>query len=317
MPLVSIIVPVYGVERYIERCAVSLFEQTYKDIEYIFVNDATPDKSIEVLRTVMKRYPERAKAVRMVEHPQNKGVSAARNTGVDNAIGEYLWQVDSDDYVATDAVQKCVETAEKQHADVVICDVNVVTAKGIYPEKVTYTNKVDYIRRILQHIEKCAHWNKFYRRSLFVDFDIRADENIRLAEDYAVTPRLLYCAKSVVMLHEPLYFYETTNQSSYVHNLSRIAIESQYRADGILMAFFANKQEYADIITVLPQRSMTSLIKNTDAKGWAIVVDVYSECLTHSGKGLTLVNRIIYHLAKNRNWSLLRLFIGVYYFVMR
>ena len=317
MPLVSIIVPVYGVERYIERCAVSLFEQTYKDIEYIFVNDATPDKSIEVLRTVMKRYPERAKAVRMVEHPQNKGVSAARNTGVDNAIGEYLWQVDSDDYVATDAVQKCVETAEKQHADVVICDVNVVTAKGIYPEKVTYTNKVDYIRRILQHIEKCAHWNKFYRRSLFVDFDIRADENIRLADDYAVTPRLLYCAKSVVMLHEPLYFYETTNQSSYVHNLSRIAIESQYRADGILMAFFANKQEYADIITVLPQRSMTSLIKNTDAKGWAIVVDVYSECLTHSGKGLTLVNRIIYHLAKNRNWSLLRLFIGVYNFVMR
>ena len=119
------------------------------------------------------------------------------------------------------------------------------------------------------------------------------------------------------MLHEPLYFYETTNQSSYVHNLSRIAIESQYRADGSLMAFFANKQEYADIITVLPQRSMTSLIKNTDAKGWAIVVDVYSECLTHPGKGLTLVNRIIYHLAKNRNWSLLRLFMGVYHCVMR
>ena len=85
MPLVSIIVPVYGVERFIERCAVTLFEQTYKDIEYIFVNDATQDKSIEVLRAVMERYPERAKAVQIVEHVQNRGISAARNSGVDSA----------------------------------------------------------------------------------------------------------------------------------------------------------------------------------------------------------------------------------------
>lgn len=321
MPLVSIIVPVYGVERYIERCAVSLFEQTYKDIEYIFVNDATPDKSIEVLKTVMERYPERAKAVRIVEHPQNRGVSAARNTGVDNAIGEYLWQVDSDDYVATDAVQKCVETAEKQHADVVICDVNVVTAKGIYPEKVTYTNKVDYIRRILQHIEKCAHWNKFYRRSLFVDFDIRADENIRLADDYAVTPRLLYCAKSVVMLHEPLYFYETTNQSSYVHNLTRTAIESQRRADLILMRYFkqvSDAYNYADVVSAIPQRSMTSLIKNTDIETWPEILDVYQECLSMPlEKGMSFVNRIIFSLAKSRHLKTLQVFMRFYHLVMR
>ena len=115
MPLVSVIVPVYGVERYIERCAVSLFEQTYKDIEYIFVNDATPDKSIEVLKTVMERYPERAKAVRIVEHPQNRGVSAARNSGVETASGEYLWQVDADDYIEKNAVRTLVDTA-KQHS---------------------------------------------------------------------------------------------------------------------------------------------------------------------------------------------------------
>ena len=165
MPLVSIIVPVYGVERYIERCAVSLFEQAYKDIEYIFVNDATPDQSIDVLRRVMERYPERAKAVKIVEHPHNKGISAARNTGVDNATGEYLWQVDSDDYIATDAVEKWVEATERHNADIVICDVNIVTVKGITTEIVQYDNKIDYIRRMLQHTEKCAHWNKFYKRA--------------------------------------------------------------------------------------------------------------------------------------------------------
>lgn len=317
MPLVSIIVPVYGVERYIERCAVSLFEQTYKDIEYIFVNDATPDKSIDVLREVIQRYPERAKSVRIVEHPHNKGLSAARNTGLDYVTGEYIWHVDSDDYVATNAVAKWVESAEKHNADIVICDINVVTSKGINTEKVTYNNKTDYIRRLLQHTQKCAHWNKFYRKSLLDETGIRSDEQIRLAEDYAVTPRLLYCAQRVVMYHEPLYFYETTNQSSYVHNLSRVAIESQHRADGILMDFFVNKPEYADIIAVLPQRSMVSLIKNSEANGWQEILEVYSDCFDHTGKGMTLVNRIIYGLAKSRKWKMLRVFMSLYHFVMR
>lgn len=317
MPLVSIIVPIYGVERYIERCAVSLFEQTYKDIEYIFVNDATPDKSIDVLRAVIDRYPERAKTVRIVEHPHNKGLSAARNTGVDNATSEYVWHVDSDDYVATDAVEKLIEAAERNNADIVICDINVVTSKGIYTEKIIYNDKVDYIRRLLQHTQKCAHWNKFYRKSLLDTTGIRSDEQIRMAEDYAVTPRLLYCAKRVAMLHEPLYFYETTNQSSYVHNLSRTAIESQHRADGILTAFFSDKPEYADIAAVLPQRSIASLVKNSKIEGWRIIAEVYSDSLEHSGKGMTLVNRIIYHLVKNWNWRLLQAFMGVYHFVMR
>ena len=317
MPLVSIIVPVYGVERYIERCAVSLFEQTYKDVEYIFVNDATPDQSIEVLRTVMELYPERAKAVKIVEHPHNKGLSAARNTGVDNATGEYVWHVDSDDYVATDAVEKLIEAAERNNADIVICDINVVTSKGIYAEKIIYNDKVDYIRRLLQHTQKCAHWNKFYRKSLLDTTGIRSDEQIRMAEDYAVTPRLLYCAKRVAMLHEPLYFYETTNQSSYVHNLSHVAIESHHRADEILMEFFANKPEYADVAAVLPQRSITSLVKNSNVDGWRIIADVYGDCMAHSGKGMTLVNRIIFELAKRQNWSMLQLLMRVYHFVMR
>lgn len=317
MPLVSIIVPVYGVERYIERCAVSLFEQTYKDIEYIFVNDATLDKSIEVLRAVIERYPERAKAVRVVEHPRNKGLSAARNTGIDNAAGEYVWHVDSDDYVALDAVEKWVETAEKNNADIVICDINVVTSKGICTEQVQYDTKEDYIGRLLQHTQKCAHWNKFYRRSLLEKTGIRSDEQIRLAEDYAVTPRLLYYAERVIMLHEPLYFYETTNQSSYVHNLSRVAIESQRRADGILTEFFADKLEYAEIAAVLPQRSVTSLIKNSNVEGWRVIAEVYCDFLKSTGKGMTLVNRIIYHLVKNRNWRLLQAFMGWYHFVMR
>ena len=79
-PWVSILVPVYKVENYIERCAHSVFEQTYPNIEYIFVDDCTPDRSIEVLERVMKDYPERAKHVKIVHFEKNKGVAVVRNT---------------------------------------------------------------------------------------------------------------------------------------------------------------------------------------------------------------------------------------------
>ena len=317
MAKVSIIVPVYGVEKWIERCAVSLFEQTYEDIEYIFVNDATQDKSIAVLTEVIKRYPQRAEQVRIVHHPVNKGLSAARNTGLKHATGKYVWHVDSDDYVAKNAVQDFVDTAEGHQADIVICDINVVTYRGTHYEMVNYQGKEDYIRRLIQHTEKCAHWNKFYRKALLDATGIRSDEQIRLAEDYAVTPRLLYLAERVEMLHKGLYYYETRNQNSYVHNLSRAAIESHRRADAILTTFFADKPEYQDIISILPQRSMTSLIKNSDRDGWPVVTEIYKEALSHSGKGLTEVNRIIYTLAKRKSWGMLKVFMAIYHLIMR
>lgn len=77
---VSVIIPVYGVQNFIERCALSLFNQTMKEVEYIFVNDATPDKSIEILKKVILQYPERK--VIVIDHSENKGLPAARNTGL-------------------------------------------------------------------------------------------------------------------------------------------------------------------------------------------------------------------------------------------
>lgn len=316
MTKVSIIVPVYGVEKWIERCAVSLFEQTYEDIEYIFVNDATPDKSMEVLAEVVKRYPRRAKQVKIITHTQNKGLSAARNSGLAACNSEYIWHVDSDDYIAADAVEKLINTAEKQNADIVVFDVNVVSTNRIKIERVNYNSKTDYIRRLLQHTEKCAHWNKFYRKSLIDLTGIRSDENIRLAEDYAVTPRLLYLAEKVVILHEPLYYYETRNQNSYVHNLSKTAIESQHQADDILKDFFADKKDFADIAAVLSQRSLTSIIKTTNTEGWKAAAEVYGDSLNQSGRGMTIVNRLIFDMVRRKQWKKLKIFMRLYHIIM-
>lgn len=321
MPQVSIIVPIYGVERYIERCAVSLFEQTYKDIEYIFVNDSTPDKSIEILEEVIARYPQRQKNIKIIHHSQNKGISATRNTGLQAVTGDYMLYVDSDDYVALNAVEKLVRSTLKNDVDILLFDTNIVSAKGISCKSVSYGTKVQYIKNLLQHTAKCAHWNKFYRVAFYKSTNVLADERIRLADDYAVTPRLVHQAKKIAVLHEPLYFYETTNQASYVHNLTRASIESQYLADKILIEYFTSvpdADKYADVVSALPQRSMVSLIKNADRSFWPDILDVYSSYLSQSAsQGMTLVNRTIFKLATGKHYHSLQGFLNFYHLVMR
>ena len=111
MVKVSILVPVYGVERYIENCAVTLFEQTYENIEYVFVNDSTKDRSMEILHEVMERYPLRRDNVHIITHEVNRGLGAARKTALLNATGDFVMHVDSDDSLSLDAVEMLVDKA--------------------------------------------------------------------------------------------------------------------------------------------------------------------------------------------------------------
>lgn len=111
MPKVSVIIPVYGVEKYIERCARSLFEQTLVDMEFIFVNDSTKDNSIDILLKVINEYPQRKNQIKILHHEVNKGLPAARQTGIKVAKGDYIAHCDSDDWVTSNAYQEMYETA--------------------------------------------------------------------------------------------------------------------------------------------------------------------------------------------------------------
>ena len=148
---VSILVPVYGVEKYIEQCAVSLMEQTYENIEYIFVNDCTKDNSINILREVINRYPQRKSQVQIINHEKNRGLAAARNTALDASSGEYLWHVDSDDWIALDAVEKLVNIAIAKKSDIIIFGNYNVRRNRSSMCLVNYKNKESYISNILLH----------------------------------------------------------------------------------------------------------------------------------------------------------------------
>ena len=118
---VSVIIPVYNVEQYIERCARSLFEQTLDDIEYIFVNDCTPDKSMEVLARVLDDYPARKRQVSIINMPVNGGLPKVRRAGVEAATGDYIIHCDSDDWVDVTMYEKMWKKAVEGEYDMVLC----------------------------------------------------------------------------------------------------------------------------------------------------------------------------------------------------
>lgn len=122
MPAVSVIIPVYNVEPYVARCVRSLFGQTLKDIEYIFIDDCTPDRSIEVLREVLKEYPERKEQVRVYRMPQNSGQARVRMQGLSLVSGDYIIHCDADDFVDGQAYETMYCKAVSEDCDIVTCN---------------------------------------------------------------------------------------------------------------------------------------------------------------------------------------------------
>ena len=138
---VTIAVPVYGVEAYVGKCAESLFEQTYSNLEFLFINDCTPDRSIEVIERVLDRFPDRKKQVRIINQGKNKGCPAARNLAVQLATGDFLFHVDADDYIEKDAVASLVSEQSLDDADLVVANYVIESAGSTSVVKYCDTSK--------------------------------------------------------------------------------------------------------------------------------------------------------------------------------
>jgi len=242
--LVSICVPIYGVEKYIERCAVSLFEQTYQNIEYIFVNDCTKDNSIDVLRQTIERYPNRVSQIHIIEHKHNTGLAGARNTAVKSATGDFIMHVDSDDYVNVDIVSRSVAKQKEFNADIVVID--FIRKYPTYQQIFQYPNfkKSElYCLNVLARNNSNSIWAKLIRRSLYIDYNIKCKEGCNQGEDYQVVPKLLYHANVIVNLNSPLYIYDCINQNSYTNNFSAIKLKQNWESMNSIRDYFADKGE--------------------------------------------------------------------------
>lgn len=213
-PKVSVIVPVYGVEKFVEHCAVSLMEQTLDGIECIFVDDCTPDSSVDIIRNVISRYPERD--ARIVSHSENRGLPTARNTGLELATGKYVFHCDGDDWIEPDMLEKMYAVAEKSQADIVYCDFYLSYEKNErYMSNLCLESGEELLRQgFLSGAVKYNVWNKLVRRRLYTDNGIVFPDGHSMGEDMTMI-RLTACADRVKYLPEALYHYIQTNTAAF------------------------------------------------------------------------------------------------------
>jgi glycosyltransferase involved in cell wall biosynthesis len=207
-PKVSVVIPVYGVEKYIERCARSLFEQTLDSLEYIFVNDCTPDASIEIVRKVAAEYPQRQDQIVIINHPTNLGAAKARENGIKAATGEYIIHCDSDDWVDSRMYQTLYEKAKQDRLDYVICN-TVFYTDGEHHRTihdVIPADKYGVIEAILLWKTSTSLCNRLVNSRLYKD-DAFVYPTHHMLEDRAYSIQIAYLAKSFGCVETPFYYY--------------------------------------------------------------------------------------------------------------
>lgn len=243
MITVSILTPIYGVEKYIEQCARSLFEQTYAHIEYIFVDDCTPDRSISILQDVVKQYPDRAEQVHIIHHAKNQGVGAARQTALMAAKGDYVMFVDSDDFLPVNAVERLVEKTVDKVVDMVdggYCEWK--DNKASLPQMPFDVEKEKYLKLLIcQNLITNRLWGRAYKRSVIMEHQVFFQEGVDYAEDLFWNTQFLYHAESKAVVNEVVYGYRTDNINSYNHTISEKNLLSYFRSLHLLVTFLEHQ----------------------------------------------------------------------------
>lgn len=238
---VTIIIPVYNVSTYIERCARSLYEQTYRYIEYIWINDATPDESIDILEKVIADYPSRQSQTRIITHDQNKGLPSARNTGLSYATGDYVFHCDSDDYVEKDMIRQFVHQAVDMDADIVYSDWYLTFAKSRrYMRQPAHTEPVECIRSMLYGSMRFNVWNKLVKRSLYTDNNIQFPDGNGMGEDMTMIKLFAYSRK-VAYINKAYYHYMQINPRAFTKVFSEYHWEQLYRNVDDIKSFVTSK----------------------------------------------------------------------------
>ncbi len=280
---VSILVPVYGVEKFIERCAISLFEQTFQDIEFVFVNDCTPDDSINILNNTLERYPHRKSQVKIINHQINKGLAGARNTGVENAIGDYILHVDSDDYIDKNMVELMYQKAISDTADIVVCDFVMEWPKSILnvKQEINVNDKDNFLCLILSGQTMTCVWNKLIKRELYITNSIKTIEGVNLGEDFTVIPKLIFYAKKISKVDKFLYHYIQFNSESYTKKVNLKYIKNLEGVISLLELFFDDLDpKYKNSLLECKLRKKLELILKVDNELMSYVVNLYPETNT-------------------------------------
>lgn len=313
----SVIIPVYGVARFVERCARSLMAQTLQDgVEFLFVDDKTPDDSIDIIERVVAEYPNRKGQVSILHHTENRGLPAARNTGLASAKGVYVYHFDGDDFAEPELLEQMLTIAELSGADYVWSDWLLTYERADrLMRQPNYATSEEALKGILTGQMKYNVWNKIAKRSLYTDNNIMFPTGYGMGEDMTMI-RLLACASVVAHCEYAGYHYVRTNGGAMTSNMSERSYQDiNYNVD-LTISFLKDKLDgdVSSLIGAFCLHTKFPLLISSDKsnyKRWASLWPEFNRYINSAG--FSLRNRILNHLAEKRLWSVVKLHSMLYH----
>lgn len=312
-PKVSILIPVYNAEKYVEKCLQSVFCQTYQDLEVIVIDDATPDNSMSFVNTMAQQITSENISLRIIHHETNKGIAETRNELLENATGDYLLFVDSDDYIAKDAVEQLVDRAVRTGADLIRCNYIAVKNRTETIVRIPpFKDKEHLLRRHIAAWDSTeAMWQLFISRSLIEKANIRFAKGINAAEDHLMLIKLYYYAQHITDADRPFYYYRIDNEQSVTHVNPAAFHLSMYKAMDKAIAFLKKEGVYdafrEEALTRTFLTKQTFLL-NKDNRDIDFYMDEHPECNSYYRKfNFNLSQKILFKLAELRQRSALKI----------
>lgn len=316
---VSIITPVYKVASFIERCVISLFEQTYEDMEFVFVDDCSMDNSVEILKAVLKRYPERESQVKIISHSTNRGVAAARNTGLTAVTGDYVYYVDADDWIEKDGIEQMVSLAQIYGSDIIVGGwyLSFSENERKMPMPV-YQDVESSLRAMLGGQMRWNLWLFMIRRELYVNYGVRYIEGQNVGEDMLVLVKLFSQARSISYLKKPIYHYIRINdgsitQMSPLAQIEKVKTNLDVAIDYLLTNF---GDKYLECVNYMKLNVKLPLLITDNVDDYKAWLSLYPESTPFIMKNRvqSFRTRLIQWMAANRQFWFLKIY---YRFVIK
>lgn len=274
-PLVSIIVPVYNVEKHLEKCIESIRNQTYANQEIILINDGSPDNSPRIC----DKYAGIDDRIKVI-HKENGGISDARNVGIDAATGDYLVFLDSDDYIEKNMVEKAIDSIQATDADIAIWgyyadfvdkeeklknSVLWIQQAGLYSRSEMKDYPIDY-----KFINNLGYaWNKMYRTQLVKEKGFKFAKGISLVEDMLFNTQVLQLCNSIVLLDEPFVHYMqrpgVTLGAQFYENYFELKLMALAAINNLLRAWGVNDKIVQDLLASIGFDALKSNIRSLSA----------------------------------------------------
>ena len=281
MEKISVIVPVYKAEKYIERCCTNLFGQTLDCIEYIFVDDKSPDDSVGLIQKVLSHYPHRDGWVKIISNEENKGVAYSRQKGLEVATGEFVIHCDSDDWVDIEAYEKVYNCAIEENADVVRFGYVVEHSNGD-KNYVDYSSQDYYMTNVIFNIAPrtgslCVG---LVRREILEQYSIRFPQNTNWGEDFCVSIASLLVSRKTICL-PGCYYHYWQNLESITHTITKEKCLELVKIGGIVEEFIKSVGlhfKYAFQLNYLKFQSKAILLRNKSVRDFSLWESIYPEC---------------------------------------